>query len=674
MELLRIAGATLNQTPLDWDGNRDRIIRLLREARQQSVDVVCFPELCITGYNCEDMFLSLPTARMAERIIPQLLPETEGLIAVVGLPIFQQGYMYNAVAVLQNGKILGVNPKKILPKEGIHYESRWFQPASFQSSENIRLAGHDVPFGDLSYRFGSFGMAIEICEEGWRSQMASRAHSMFHGIELVLNPSASHFALGKAKTRETMVANNSRAMQSHYLWTNLLGLEAGRAVYDGGVIIAECGQVTTRGERFGFHDGALTMRDVDLDLARTFKLQNRAERLPEDKENERAHTIVGEDQLQFSSRQKPPLAAPKTIHRQKTDMAAVLNENEEFLAAQMLGLFDYLRKSSSRGYLVSLSGGCDSSCVAVLVAQGIRCAIDELGEEAFAERVGFARWPGQTRPQTARDWINRLLSLLYQATDNSTTTTFEAARALALELGAEFCNVNVQDMVNGYTQRANDALGRTLNWQTDDIALQNIQARARAPMAWLLANAKGAVLLATSNRSEVAVGYATMDGDTAGGLAPLGGIDKPFLRSFLRWMEKDCSWGLGPLPSLALVNCQAPTAELRPSIHTQTDEADLMPYEILGRIEKLLVRDRMAPQDILRTLTNEFTSHTREELVAFVSRFLRLFAMNQWKRERYAPAFHIDDESLDPKTWWRFPILSGCFSSEIRGLKNQEKN
>ena len=673
MELLRIAGATVNQTPLDWEGNRQRILHLLRAAQQQAVDVVCFPELCITGYNCEDMFLSLHTARMAEKILFQLVAQTAGLIAVVGMPIFHQGYMYNCAVVLQNGKILGVNPKKILPKEGVHYESRWFQPAGFHSSETILLHGSEVPFGDLAYRFGSFGMGIEICEEGWRSQMASRAHTMYHGIELVLNPSASHFALGKAKARETMVANNSRAMQAHYLWTNLLGLESGRTIYDGGVIIAECGQVSTRGERFGFHDGRLTIRDVDLDLARTFKLQNRAERLPEEGEQERAHTITGSELPRFSSRPKPTVATVTRIHAQMGEKTETMSAHEEFLAAEMLGLFDYMRKSRAKGYLVSLSGGCDSSCVAVLVAQSIRCAIDELGLQGFAARIGFDQAAHQDTPKDPSGWIQQLLSLLYQGTDNSSSTTLTAARELALELHAQFCAVQVQDLVQGYTERANAALGRTLDWQTDDIALQNVQARARAPMAWLLANAKGAVLLATSNRSEVAVGYATMDGDTAGGLAPLGGIDKPFLRSFLRWMEKDCHWGHGPLPSLALVNCQAPTAELRPpSTHAQTDEGDLMPYEILGRIEKLLVRDRMAPEDILRQLRTEFSSHTQDELKGFVGHFLRLFALNQWKRERYAPAFHLDDESLDPKSWWRFPILSGGFAAEIRELDGNE--
>src|SRR5476651_369814 len=124
-------------------------------------------------------------------------------------------------------------------------------------------------------------------------------------------------------------------------------------------------------------------------------------------------------------------------------------------------------------------------------------------------------------------------------------------------------------------------LGRKLSWKTDDIALQNIQARVRSPGIWMVANLQNALLLATSNRSEAAVGYATMDGDTAGGLSPIAGIDKAFLRRWLVWLEQQGPLGIGPIPELAAVNAQAPTAELRPPSATQTDEADLMPYEIL---------------------------------------------------------------------------------------------
>ncbi|MBI3395109.1 MAG: NAD(+) synthase, partial [Spirochaetia bacterium] len=211
-------------------------------------------------------------------------------------------------------------------------------------------------------------------------------------------------------------------------------------------------------------------------------------------------------------------------------------------------------------------------------------------------------------------------------------------------------------------------LGRTLDWNTDDMALQNIQARARSPMAWLLANITGSLLLTTSNRSEAAVGYCTMDGDTSGGLAPLAGVDKAYLRRWLKDMETKGDPLGGPIPELALVNAQAPTAELRPPASVQTDEGDLMPYSLLDHIERLAIRDRKPPREVFLLLKASLPEYKEEDLKQYVRRFFALWCRNQWKRERYAPSFHLDDENLDPRTFYRFPILSGGYAEELAEL------
>jgi NAD+ synthase (glutamine-hydrolysing) len=198
--------------------------------------------------------------------------------------------------------------------------------------------------------------------------------------------------------------------------------------------------------------------------------------------------------------------------------------------------------------------------------------------------------------------------------------------------------------------------------------MQNIQARTRAPSVWMLANLYQGLLLSTSNRSEAAVGYATMDGDTAGGLAPIAGIDKNFLRRWLKWLESGGWSDLGPLVALAAINQQPPTAELRPAKDAQTDEGDLMPYDLLDTIERLAIRDKMEPQEVLEHVAFQFTQYDRPTLQTWVKRFFQLFSRNQWKRERYAPSFHVDDENLDPKTWCRWPILSGGFADELKDL------
>jgi NAD+ synthase (glutamine-hydrolysing) len=185
----------------------------------------------------------------------------------------------------------------------------------------------------------------------------------------------------------------------------------------------------------------------------------------------------------------------------------------------------------------------------------------------------------------------------------------------------------------------------------------------------MLANVRGALLLATSNRSEAAVGYTTMDGDTCGGLSPIAGIDKAFLRRWLRWMQTTGPAGLAPIPVLELVNNQQPTAELRPASEGQTDEGDLMPYDLLDAVERAAIRDKLMPLEVFRRVRPQFKQYSAAQLVAWVERFFRLWCRNQWKRERYAPSFHLDDENLDPKTWCRFPILSGGFERELAELR-----
>jgi NAD+ synthase (glutamine-hydrolysing) len=190
----------------------------------------------------------------------------------------------------------------------------------------------------------------------------------------------------------------------------------------------------------------------------------------------------------------------------------------------------------------------------------------------------------------------------------------------------------------------------------------------------LLTNLRKALLLATSNRSEAAVGYTTMDGDSSGGLSPLGGIDKAYLRTWLEWLEKEGPQGLSKYPSLKRVNVQAPTAELRPQKEKQTDEKDLMPYEVLDSIERYAIRDKLLPEDVLTLIKEQYQKRYAEsDLTSWVVRFFKLWSANQWKRERYAPSFHLDDESLDPKSWCRFPILSGGYAEELQKLSPSPK-
>ena len=390
---------------------------------------------------------------------------------------------------------------------------------------------------------------------------------------MILNPSASHFAFGKEEIRRRFVLEGSRAFAAGYVYANLLGNEAGRAIYDGSALIAAGGQMVAAGRRFAFADHAPDRRRTSTSTG--CGPPRRDWRPPPQPRRRRVTWWRRPSRRHWSSRQ-----AGRADRRGRWEQGGSLKE-EEFARAVALGLFDYGRKSRSRGFVVSASGGADSSAVACLVAIAVRLAVAEWGPAAAAERLGLADVAGDGNDAAAAGLVAAALTCVYQATANSGPVTRRAAAALAAALGARFHEFDVEPVVREYERIVTGAIGRPLSWETDDVALQNIQARARAPGVWMLANLTGALLVSTSNRSEAAVGYATMDGDTAGGIAPIAGIDKACLRRWLEWLERDGPEGVGPVPSLAAVNAQQPTAELRPAAAGQTDEADLMPYDVL---------------------------------------------------------------------------------------------
>ncbi|MBZ5714127.1 NAD(+) synthase [Nannocystis pusilla] len=652
MHLVRVAAAALNQTPLDWDGNQARILEAIRLARQQGVAVLVLPELCIPGYGCEDAFFGRGTILESWRVLQELLPETQGIVVALGLPIMHRAANYNAVCLVADGHIVGLVGKRFLAGDGIHYEPRWFKGWPAGKFVQWEHDGHSYPLGDQIFEVGGLRIGFEICEDAWVPNRPG-VELASQGVDFICNPSASHFAFGKHEVRKQIVLNASRSFRATYVYSNFIGNESGRVIYDGECMIASIGHLIAEGPRLGYDDVYLTSAVVDVDLARM--LHARTTYAPTVDDNVRRITRFD---MKLPGADLPP-------HTVDPDDELRNDKREEFSRAVALGLFDYLRKSRSRGFVVSLSGGADSAAVAYLVHVMVMLAVQELGVEATCARLGLP----EGVCTTPRAIVRSLLTCVYQSTANSSDTTRNAAAAVAEAVGAEFIEFDVDPLVRTYVSNVEAAIGRELSWQRDDIALQNIQARARAPGVWLLANLRGALLLATSNRSEAAVGYATMDGDTCGGLSPIAGIDKAFLREWLRWVEAEGPAGVGPMPALRAVNVQAPTAELRPSGAHQTDEGDLMPYPILDAIERAAIRDKLAPKEVYRVLASRFPQRSRDQLLLWVKRFFRLWSQNQWKRERYAPSFHLDDENLDPKTWCRFPILSGGFAHELAELE-----
>lgn len=660
MKLIRVAAAVLNQLPLDWEGNESRIRSAIAEAKAEGVTVLCLPELSITGYGCEDAFHAEGTQTKALELLERLIPDTGGMVISFGLPLMVQNALFDVVCVAADGKILGFVAKQFLAGDGIHYEPRWFKPWPNHVRSSVEISGTEYPIGDIFFECGGVRIGLEICEDAWVAARPGAALAM-HGVDIILNPSASHFAFDKIRIRERFVLEGSRAFNASYVYSNLLGNESGRAIYDGDSLIATGGKLVARGQRFSFKDVLITTAIIDVAATRMGQARTASFR----------PAIV---ESQFAA-VRADFVWPALSHTEPVKIDPAVWETgpwlkeEEFSRAVTLGLFDYLRKSRSHGFVVSLSGGADSSAISCLVAQMVQFAANEIGLEGLRRKFSYLR--GIDSIRSANEFVKRILTCVYQASVHSSSTTRNAARTVAEAVGAVFHEFDISVLVAEYTKMVEQGLGRELSWKSDDLALQNIQARVRSPGIWMVANLQNALLLSTSNRSEAAVGYATMDGDTSGGLSPIAGIDKAFLRHWLRWVETDGPEGLGSIPALRVVNEQAPTAELRPTESKQTDEDDLMPYPVLDAIEKAAIRDKQTPVEIFYRMQSEFPNYQISQIGLWVERFFKLWCRNQWKRERYAPSFHLDDDNLDPKTWCRFPILSGGFETELNELRTE---
>lgn len=657
MKLVKVAAATLNQTPFDWENNRSNILKAIKEARRRQVSVLCLPELCICGYGCEDAFLSSSLRSRALRVLDEILPNTEGILVSVGLPVSYNNLLFNAACLVGNGQILGFVAKHYLARSGIHYEPRWFKPWPVGRRVMVQIAGIDYPFGDILFDCKGIRIAFEICEDAWVAERPAGSLSL-KGVDIILNPSASHFAFKKNAIRERLVIEGSRAFGVTYIYSNLLGNEAGRAIYDGGAMIASGGKLLAKTPRFSFQPFQLTHATVDVELTRMGQARSAGRHSAP--ETDLSDSVPVEFRFPKASPELPELQLPGW------ETSDYLKE-EEFFRGVAIGLFDYLRKSRSNGFVVSLSGGADSSAVTCLAALMVHLVSRELGLEEIRSRLPHVS--ELSRCNNAKELVTSLLTCVYQATRNNSNTTRQSARTLAEALKASYFEFDVDAIAQNYQEMVSSQLGRDLTWGKDDIALQNIQARVRSPGIWMLANLREALLLSTSNRSEAAVGYATMDGDTSGGLSPIAGVDKAFLRHWLEWLEKRGPEEHGPIAALSQVNVQQPTAELRPLDQEQTDEGDLMPYDLLDAIERAAIGDKKSPLEVFRLIEGRFSQYSKEHLGRWVKRFFVLWCRNQWKRERYAPSFHLDDQNLDPKTWCRFPILSGGFQWELAELE-----
>ncbi len=641
MPNISIAAVTVNQIPLDWEGNLLRMEHAYSEVVEKGYDLVCFPELCLTGYGCEDQFLSPFTTEKALENLLKFSKLIKQTVVIVGVPFWIDKNLYNVAAILYQQKVIAFIPKQYLANDGVHYEPRWFTPWQKNGCTHVEWMGEMIPFGDYVIEFDGIRMGVEICQDAWEEDKRPAYGLSQRGVNLICNPTASHFSFGKNQIRKNITKKGSEIIKGAYVFANLLGNESGRTIFDGDTYLYLNGQLIAETNRFVFKE--FNWVGDTISLRSSINLDD----------------ISSCIHLDFKPKSKAEIKKVKV-----KEFNQKFCKEEEFARSVSLALWDYMRKSYSNGWVLSLSGGADSSAIASLCYLAFQLASDEFPIDEIKKKLAY--FSALKDCNSIDEMFHKALTTVYQGTLNSSEATRNSAKKLAENIGSTHYEIQIDEIVSNYRNLIENAIGRELTWQQDDITLQNVQARVRAPSAWMLANIQNALLLATSNRSEASVGYATMDGDTSGSISPIAGIDKTFIRGWLKWMEKDGLEGRLKLSALHFVNELEPSAELRPLSTKQVDEEDLMPYPVLNFIEKSAFRNKNAPKLVFEELKKEYlTIYSEGKLWEYADRYFRLWARNQWKRERYAPGFHVDDYSLDPKSWLRFPILSAGLAKDL---------
>lgn len=686
MKSFNLATASVNTTPFDLEGNSAIISDAIQDAASKGANLVLLPELALSGYGCEDVFYVQAFLEEIPAYLKKVMDEIpDGVLAAIGLPLFFKGRLFNACALVSNKEVYGMSLKKFLACRGIHYESRWFSAwpegeADFLPVGWLPGSIDSIPVGDLVYSMGgTLRIGCEICEDAWVADRPGRRLAA-SAANVILNPSASHFAIGKKDVRRDLAVEGSRAFRCAYAYVNLLGNESGRSIFDGESIIASDGCVLSRGDLMSFAPFETRVAEIDLEECLNASMGS--------SEPFKAQTDEYPNEIEipcvFSLKTEP--GASKKIFSERPQPSSPQSEEEIDIVnscrAVALGMWDFMRKTRTSGFALSLSGGADSALCAAMVAYGATQAAYALGPNKTAatlKECGIdTAMPAAG--ETIDHWIRnavmpKLLVTMYQGSEHSGSVTFNAAKSLARGIGCTHHAVSIAPLVKDYTDLINGLLPEDgkLCWEKDDLTLQNIQARSRAPSIWMLANKTNKLLIATSNLSEAVVGYCTMDGDTAGVLSPIAGIGKSRILKINAYIAK-CGLPVGKsdesftLPEMQLIVDQRPTAELRPV--EQTDEGDLMPYPLLDEIRQLAHVKNLWPRDILSKLCAGPFAETfsPKELAAYIRRFYRLWSRNQWKRERIAVGFHIEKDSADPKAFRRFPVLSGSMEPRLKAM------
>lgn len=619
---LRIAAAIPEVKVADCRHNTTRMEGLIRRAAEQGVSVVAFPELSVTGYTCADLFQHPLLISEAETELAGLVARTAAcpIVCIVGMPVAADDKLYNAAVVFSNGRIHGVVPKTYLPNYNEFYEARWFAPGTDLLRNDITLCGQTVPFSpELLFRDRDICIGTEVCEDLWVPIPPSSQQALA-GANLLVNISASNEMAGKHAYLRSLIAQQSARTMSAYLYCSAgFGESTTDIVFAGNGMIAENGIILNEAERFSFEE-QLAVCEVDIERLITQRRKTNTFAAKCRQPEYRTITI------------DIPLHADFPVTRQfdpypfiPQDDAQMDERCEEIFNIQVNGLAQRIRHTGARTAVIGISGGLDSTLALLVTVR----TFDKLSIPR--DRIIGITMPG------------------FGTTDR----TYNNALSLMETLGIEIREINICDACN---QHFSD-IG--LDPSERNATYENSQARERTQILMDIANQTGGLVVGTGDLSELALGWATYNGDHMSMYGVNGGIPKTLVRHLVGWVA--ANEGSEPVGPYLLDIIDTPISpELLPAdtqgrIAQKTEDL-VGPYELHDFFLYHFIRFGFRPAKLYFMAQRAFDGKYDDTVLKkWLVTFLRRFFNQQFKRSALPDGPKVGSVSLSPRGDWRMP-------------------
>lgn len=604
------------------------MVAMAQRAANEGVQAICFPELSITGYTCGDLFNQALLMDQSVEALKGLLDATAGLDIVIlaGLPLRVGGKLLNVAVVCQRGVVKGVVPKTYLPNYNEFYEKRWFASAEDVCRiERVSLAGSEVPFGTrLLFEVENCTFGVELCEDLWATIPPSSMHALA-GATLLFNLSASNALVGKTEYVRALVQQQSARCLAGYVYCSSgCGESTTDLVFAGNAMVAECGTILATSERFSL-DEQLVITEVDVERLALERLKN---------------TTFLPLQTEIAAYETIGLLLPdskeETLHRVINRLPFIPSEaNREsycrdIFAIQTTGLIKRLKHTGATNVVLGISGGLDST-LALLVA--VR-AFDRIG----LDRKGIL---GITMPGFG-----------------TTDRTYTNALHLMKSLGITLREISIAEAVMGHFKDI-DHDPKVL-----DVTYENAQARERTQILMDVANQCNGLVIGTGDLSELALGWATYNGDHMSMYAVNSSIPKTLVRTLVRWVADTQVEADSKVTLLDIIDTPV-SPELLPANEAgeiaQKTEDLVGPYELHDFFLYYLIRFGFAPRKIRALAMLAFKGYYDSETIEkWIRVFYRRFFSQQFKRSCMPDGPKVGSINLSPRGDWRMPSDAVC--------------